>query len=130
MARKRKDGAGNGVGVYRDSKWRTCLAVEYGAQVKYVPLDISKHFEILETSKDSFDKRYKFLPSYPLDKAAHLYINYAIPVGGTEEFITYMKKFTEVSDSAVAAIAEKYAVIKAKEDKKKARKLKRQKRGY
>jgi len=96
MAR-RKHAAVNS-GVYYDSQRRTCLLIKSGDQVKFIPMDIAEGFQVHETTKVSFEQRYTLMPDYPLDKAAQLYLNYALAVGASDEVMNHLSQIITVTD--------------------------------
>lgn len=96
MARRKR--VANSMGVYHDSQRRTCLLVSNGDQVKFIPLDISDGFQVHETTMTSFEQRYTCMSDYPLDKAAQLYLNYALAVGATHEVIDYLSQIITVTE--------------------------------
>lgn len=96
MARRKR--TASSMGVYHDFQRRTCLLVSKGDQVKFIPLDISDGFQVHETTMVSFEQRYTCMPDYPLDKAAQLYLNYALAVGATHEVVDYLSQIITVTE--------------------------------
>lgn len=109
MARKNHNVEKDSVGVYRDHNSKTCLLVKDGEQVEFIPLDISRGFEVHTTTRASFDARYKAMPDYPIDRAAALYFNYARTVGATKDALAHLSKLTDISRQ------EKRQIIKIQE---------------
>lgn len=99
MARRRRAAVNSG--VYYDSQRRTCLLVESGDQVKFIPMDIAEGFQVHETTKVSFEQRYTLMPDYPLDKAAQLYLNYALAIGASEEVMQHLSQIITVTDGDI-----------------------------
>lgn len=128
MARRNR--AVNKPGVYRDHQSRTCLLAKGGDQVKFIPLDISDGFQVHETTKTSFDQRYKEMPDYPLDKAAQLYLNYALAVGASEEVMEHLGQIINVTEEdckmATSRRAEKPVPKKAAKSEHKPTRKKRE----
>lgn len=118
MARRQRNAVASSIGVYRDHQARTCLLVEDGEQVKFIPLDISDGFHVHETTKASFDQRYKLMPEYPMDKAAQLYLNYCLAVGATDEVIDQLSQFISITDEDRKVATSKRAAAPAKPAKK------------
>ena len=116
MARRQRNAAVSSVGVYRDHQARTCLLVEDGDQVKFIPLDISDDFHVHETTKASFDQRYKLMPDYPMDKAAQLYLNYCLAVGATDEVIDQLSQFISITDEDRKMATSKRTAAPAKKE--------------
>lgn len=103
--RQRKPAASN-MGVYCDHQRRTCLLVEGGGLVKFIPLDING-FQVHRTADASFSQRYKLMSDYPVQRAAQLYLGYALNLGATAEVLDYLGKIIEISDDDRATILEK-----------------------
>lgn len=118
MARRQRNVAVSSVGVYYDHQRRTCLLVSDGEQVEYIPLDISDGFQVHSTTLASFSQRYTKMPDYPLDKAAQLYLNYALAVGATNEVIDHLSKIISVTDEDRKMATSKRAAAPAKPAKK------------
>ena len=123
MARRKRAGASD-VGVYRDHNGCTCLLVQGGEQVEFIPMDISEGFQVHTTTRPSFDERYQAMPNYPIDKAAALYLNYSLAVGASAEVIDHLAKLVKVSDADRETATSKRAPVKKVEKPKRQRKVK------
>jgi hypothetical protein len=110
--------------VCADNQRRTCLQVERGTQVKYIPLDITSGLEVQTTSVESFDHRFRPMEGYPAEKACQLYLSYSQNIGASSEVLEYLSRVINVSkqehkmattkrDTAVSAKTEKAATAKA-----------------
>lgn len=119
MAKKQDGGGASSIGVYHDHQRRTCLLVIDGEQVEYIPLDIQDGFQVHTTSAASFNQRYVKMPDYPLDRAAQLYLNYAMAVGATDEVIDYLAKIIHITDEDRKMATSKRAEALTKPAKKK-----------
>ena len=117
MARRKRAGASS-KGVYRDHNGRTCLLVKDGDEVEFIPLDISEGFQVHTTTRVSFDKRYLPMVDYPLDKAAALYLNYALAVGASEAVVEHLAQIIEVSTIDRETIILKRAPTKVEKPKR------------
>lgn len=87
--------------VCRDFNSRTCIELERdGNTVSLIPLEITG-MQVVKKRVSEFDKIYKPIPGYPVEKAAGLYKEYAVTLGGTLEAMKALSKLTTVSEEEI-----------------------------
>ena len=101
-----------------DNQRRTCLQVERGTQVKYIPLDITSGLEVQTTSVASFDQRFTPMEGYPAEKACQLYLSYSQNIGGTAEALGYLSQVINVSKKELEMATTKKAAVAATKTEK------------
>lgn len=101
--------------VCADFHRHTCIEVARAdGVVKYIPLDILG-FDIQEAGEQAFDRQFKPMPDYPVDKAAKLYAGYAADLGGSEEAMQALASLTPLSPTEISMATTKKAAV-AKKD--------------
>lgn len=113
MSIKKKDPMPVMIAPYHDRERRTCIQVARTASlVKFIPLDVSLGLVVHSTSANSFDRRYKPLEGYPVEKACQLFLSYSQNIGATREALDYLGQVTNISDQeANMAIRKKQAAV-------------------
>lgn len=92
-------------------------------KVRYIPFDGENGLRILEMKIANFDKTYKPLPDYPVERAAKLYLSYAGHLGATLEAMTHLGKFTKITQGEIAMATNKTTPAKKEPAKKSSRKV-------
>ena len=83
--------------VARDFEGRTCIQVDRSEEfVWYIPLDVTNGLNVMQVSVDYFDRRYKPMDDYPVERAAQLYAEYGRDIGASKEALDYLGKFTKI----------------------------------
>ena len=84
--------------VMADSERRTCIEVSrMDGVVQYIPLETTG-LDLLETSAQSFDARYKMhVTDHPADHAAKLYVRFAKELGASREAVNCLAHLTPIS---------------------------------
>lgn len=101
--------------VCADFNRHTCIEVSRkDGVVKYIPLDILG-LELLEAGEQAFDRQYKPMTDYPVDRAAKLYAGYAADLGGSEEVMQALASFTPLSQTEITMATTKKASSAKKE---------------
>ena len=97
------------VGVYADSHRRTCIKLaDDGERITFIPLT-SEGFEIERLDRTEFNKTFRELPDYPVDRAARLYVEYSTQLGGSKEALKALGQFTTVTDKEITMATTKKA---------------------
>jgi len=92
-------------GVFSDKKRHTCiLCSSSSGKAQYIPLCIADGMVVREVSVDEFQNTWKAIPEYPLDRAADLYIQYALDIGAESDAIDYLSKMTKNQKEAIAKV--------------------------
>lgn len=82
-----------------DHQRRTCIKVESnGAQVKFIPLDITDGLAVSIISEEIFNQRFKPMDGYPIEKACQLYLGYSQNIGATQESLDYIGKVINITN--------------------------------
>lgn len=96
-------------GVYADSHRRTCIKIaDDGEQVTFIPLT-NDGFEIERLDHTEFNKTFRELQDYPVERAARLYVEYSLALGGTKEALKALGQFTTVTDKEITMATTKRA---------------------
>lgn len=104
-----------------DHQRRTCIEVSRAeGVVKFIPLDIVG-LSVEEESEEKFDRRYKPMAGYPIERACQLYLGYSRDVGATEEALKYLGQVINITEQEFKMATAKKAA-KAEEVKKPAAK--------
>lgn len=81
-----------------DHQRRTCIEISrQGKEVTYIPLSAKEGLQLVTSSITEFDRRFKPVPDYPVDKAAKLYVEYSRHLGASHEALEALGKLTEIS---------------------------------
>lgn len=81
-----------------DHQGRTCLQVSRSKEaVRYIPLAVQEGLRVVVSAVKLFDQRYKPLEAYPAERAAKLYVRYALELGATKEVMTELGKVVKVT---------------------------------
>ncbi len=116
MARKQPTKTESAILPCHDHQRRTCLQVErVNGHVKYIPLDVSTGLEVVTTSAESFDQRYKPMVNYPAEKACQLYLSYSQNIGATKEALEFLGQVITVSKQEFEMATTKKAAAPAEE---------------
>jgi len=104
----------NVFGVFADHQRRTCIRVDDGDKVKFIPLEVEAGFHVQSLPARDFYDRFKPLTTYPVMRAAQLYLGYARVSGGSEEALDYLGQMTTVTneDRIMATTKAKTATTK------------------
>lgn len=102
--------------VHADYQRRTCLEVKRkNGVVMFIPLDPQVGLRIQRMTEVVFGESYKPMPSYPLEKACRVYLEFARLIGATKESLGYLaqiipfniEEFTNMTTATAEAPAEK-----------------------
>jgi len=100
--------------VCHDFNRRTCIVLERTENlVVYLPMN-GEGLEVLTAAPGHFDKDYKPLDGYPVEKAAALYVEYARHLGATKEAMAELGKLVTVTQADVGAALRQRAAADAK----------------
>ena len=100
--------------VCQDFNRRTCIVVERTeARVVYVPLT-DQGLDVVEAPVDKFDRDYKLLDGYPVEKAAKLYVEYARHLGSAKEAMAALGRLVQVPQADVDAALKARVAMQAK----------------
>lgn len=107
-------------GVYADHQRRTCIQVQRtGDAVKYIELNVARGLAIDKLDAKDFDRRYKPMKNYPIEKACELYVGYSRAIGATKEALDELGKFCSITEMEYEmAISKASATEETKETKK------------
>jgi hypothetical protein len=98
--------------VLRDRS-HTCIELSRKfSRVSYIPLD-SAGLDVLVMNEKDFDKAYKPMQDYPVDKAARLYAEYAANIGGTKEAMQALANLTTLTSKDIEMATTKKAAASA-----------------
>ena len=99
--------------VLSDHNSHTCIELsrKFG-RVSYIPLD-SAGLDVLLTDEKDFDKTYRPMTDYPVDKAARLYAEYAANIGGTKEAMQALANLTNLTSKDIEMATTKKAASSA-----------------
>lgn len=108
--------------VCTDHQRRTCIQVSRSAtEVSYIELDIVNGLQVSHLDSKDFDKRFKPMSNYPIEKACGLYVAYSQTIGATEEALDALGQYCsitnqeyEMATSKASATQEKKTSTKAK----------------
>jgi len=108
--------------VCTDHQRRTCIQVSRDKDdVQYIELDIVNGLTVQELNVKDFDKRFKPMSNYPIEKACSLYVAYSQTIGATEEALDALGQYCsitnqeyEMATSKASATQEKKTATKAK----------------
>jgi hypothetical protein len=100
--------------VRADHNRHTCIEVKREAGVvSFIPLVI-EGFELQTASEEVFDQTYDPIPDYPVERAAKLYAEYAVQLGGSKEAMLALANFTTVTEKEIDMATAKKAAAAAK----------------
>lgn len=77
--------------------------------VKYVPLNVVEGLKVCRMKPAEFDKTYKEIPSYPVNRAVDLFVQYAKTLGATKEVLELFKQHTNISEEVMQLSMNKQA---------------------
>lgn len=99
--------------VHIDDHRRTCIEIyRKNGDVHYIAVEYGESIEIHQEQEKDFDKRFKLLEEYPVEKAARLFVEYAKYLGATEPALNKLAQLCNLSKSekeAIMATAKKSA---------------------
>ena len=102
--------------VYIDFNRKTCIEVlRAEGTVSYIPFETDDLIAIHEDTARSFDKRFKMLDGYPVERAAKLYLAYAANLGITRDALARLSHFAQIKEGEfvmAAATTKKEAPVK------------------
>lgn len=99
-----------GAAVCCDHNRRTCILLERSeASVKYVALDVENGLDVTTADPKDFDRDYKPMVDYPVERAAKLYVEYARGLGATEQAMRMLGKLTTVNNEDIEMATKKKA---------------------
>lgn len=105
--------------VKADFNRHTCIELSRQAGVvKFIPLDILG-MEVREMSSQEFDRTYKPIEDYPVEKAAKLYAEYATQLGGTPEAMKALADIIPLTSKEIEMATAKKATSAKPETKSK-----------
>lgn len=91
-----------------DHNRRTCILLERSEScVKYVALDVENGFDVTSADPRDFDRDYKPMVDYPVERAAKLYVEYARGLGATEQVMRMLGKLTTVNQEDIEMATKK-----------------------
>lgn len=87
--------------VCRDFNSRTCIELSRdGNTVSVIPLEILG-LDVINMRLTEFDKTYKPMLDYPIEKAAALYVEYAKTLGASKQAMEALSKLTTVTPEEI-----------------------------
>lgn len=93
-----------------DRNRRTCILLERSEScVKYVALDVENGLDVTSADPRDFDRDYKPMVDYPVERAAKLYVEYSRGLGATEQVMRMLAKLTTVSNEDIEMATKKKA---------------------
>lgn len=99
-----------GAQVCCDHNRRTCVLLERSeSSVKYVALDVENGLDVTTADPKDFDRDYKPMVDYPVERAAKLYVEYARGLGATEQAMRMLGKLTTVNNEDIEMATKKKA---------------------
>ena len=91
-----------------DHNRRTCILLERSeSHVKYVALDVENGLDVTSADPRDFDRDYKPMVDYPVERAAKLYVEYSRGLGATEQVMRMLAKLTTVNQEDIEMAAKK-----------------------
>ena len=101
--------------VYTDYSRRTCIVIaKKGKRVSCIQMAEGAPFELADIDDSVFDRRYtKRLDDYPVDRAAKLYVSFAVVLGGSTEALEELGRITPISNKELEMAAAKKAASAA-----------------
>ena len=91
-----------------DHNRRTCILLERSEScVKYVALDVENGLDVTSADPRDFDRDYKPMVDYPVERAAKLYVEYSRGLGATEQVMRMLAKLTTVNQEDIEMAAKK-----------------------
>lgn len=104
-----------------DRERRTCLETERSdGVVSYIPLDVSVGLEVVQLDEAEFDRLYKPIEDYPIEKACDLFLGYSQTIGATEDVLDKLGLHTKISKKEREMATSKKGGAAAKKPGKKA----------
>lgn len=102
-----------------DFNRRTCIELfRDDDHVHHIPLSVDDGLQVAKLSHEEFDRVYKPLENYPVEKAAKLYAEYSQHLGATKEAMQQLAKLCPILDKEIEmATAKKAATSAAKTEK-------------
>ena len=100
--------------VYADFHRHTCIEVarEEGT-VQFIPFNADTGFAVEELEARAFDKKFKPIQDYPVDRAAQLYLAYAANLGITRDTLKKLSAYAQLKEGDfVMATTKKEAPVK------------------
>lgn len=99
-----------GAQVCCDHNRRTCILLERSEScVKYVALDVENGLDVTSADPKDFDRDYKPMVDYPVERAAKLYVEYSRGLGATEQTMRMLGKLTTVNQEDIEMATKKKA---------------------
>lgn len=94
--------------VYVDFGQHTVIECERDSDtVKFIPFDAEEGLQVKKMATKDFDRKYKPLIDYPVERAAKLYLQYAVHLGATREALNYLGKHTQITQGEIAMATSK-----------------------
>lgn len=91
-----------------DHNRRTCLLLERSeSSVKFVALNVEDGLSVAVSDPKDFDRDYKPMVDYPVERAAKLYVEYSRGLGATEQVMQALGKLTTVTKEDVEMATKK-----------------------
>lgn len=91
-----------------DHNRRTCILLERSeSSVKYVALNVEEGLDVTSADPKDFDRDYKPMVDYPVERAAKLYVEYSRGLGATEQVMKALGKLTPVIKEDIEMAAKK-----------------------
>lgn len=109
-----------GVLVYADFGRHTCIEISREADkhgdmlVGFIPFSAEDGLKIEYLGLKEFDHRFKPLHDYPVERAAKLYLSYALNLGATRDALTHLGKFTQITEGDIRMATTKSTTAEAK----------------
>jgi hypothetical protein len=99
VTKPKKGAAPSGARVCADYHRHSCIELSRDdSAVDYILLSAEGGLSVERAGVESFDETYKPTDTYPIDRAARLYVEFAQHLGATEEAMHALAKFTTVSE--------------------------------
>lgn len=113
------------VAVWADAQRRTCISAERAPDaeaIRFIPMEVGDGFDVESLPAPEFAKQYKLLGEYPAERAAQLYVSYAVSAGATEAAMSMLSGIIKVTPKEIEMATSKKAATAAKKATKPAAK--------
>ena len=104
-------------GVWIDAQRRTCIRAAFATDdevATFIPMEEGEGFEVVHQPVTEFVKRYSPLDDYPVDRAAQLFLSYALSAGATEAAMKLLGGIIDITAKEIEMATSKKAASAAK----------------
>jgi len=84
-------------GVYLDYNRRTCIAIKVDKLVTFVMREPDGAYEVFTEEVHKFKDRFTHYPSYPVERAARLYVGFALNLGASTEALDALSTLVTIT---------------------------------